>query len=163
MFECRDKLRCDRPENYTYHDRVFASRMNHLIQLTDRNYAAAMYREALKTGFYDLQVCEQDVCVIVQCMKCGPGLCPPIQAARDSYRDITAPSGGMNWNLVKRFIEVCAHDNMYHLHYTSIVVLLTPSLPPSLPPSPFQVQSLLLCPICPHICEHIWGLLGNVS
>lgn len=104
MLECRDKLRCDPPENYTYYDRVFANRMNHIILLTDQNYAAAMYREALKTGFYDLQ------------------------AARDSYRDITAPSGGMNWNLVKRFIEV---------------------------------QSLLLCPICPHICENIWSLLGN--
>ena len=51
------KLRCDPPDNYTYHDRVFANRVNHLIQLTDRNYAATMYKEALKTGFYDLQVC----------------------------------------------------------------------------------------------------------
>lgn len=60
MLECRDKLRCDPPENYTYYDRVFANRMNHIILLTDQNYAAAMYREALKTGFYDLQVCLQD-------------------------------------------------------------------------------------------------------
>ena len=51
-----NNLRCDPPDNYTYHDRVFANRINHLIQLTDQNYAAAMYREALKTGFYDLQV-----------------------------------------------------------------------------------------------------------
>ena len=56
MVEGCDKLRCDPPDNYTYHDRVFANRVNHLIQLTDQNYAAAMYREALKTGFYDLQV-----------------------------------------------------------------------------------------------------------
>jgi leucyl-tRNA synthetase len=104
MLECRDKLRCDPPDNYTYHDRLFANRINHLIQLTDASYRDTMYREALKTGFYDLQ------------------------AARDSYRDFTAPSGGMNWNLVRRFIEV---------------------------------QALLLCPICPHISEHIWALLGN--
>ena len=25
-----------------------------------------------------------------------------------------------------------------------------------------QVQTILLSPICPHICEHIWGLLGKV-
>ena len=56
MLECRDKLRCDQPHNYTYHDRIFANRMNHLIQLTDHSYQATMYREALKTGFYDLQV-----------------------------------------------------------------------------------------------------------
>ncbi|KAL3880632.1 hypothetical protein ACJMK2_032856 [Sinanodonta woodiana] len=24
-----------------------------------------------------------------------------------------------------------------------------------------EVQTLLLCPICPHICEYIWGLLGK--
>ena len=29
-----------------------------------------------------------------------------LQAARDSYKDLTAPTGGMNWNLVRRFIEV---------------------------------------------------------
>ena len=56
MLESQDKLRCDPPDNYTYHDRVFANKMNHLIQLTDASYAGAMYREALKTGFYDLQV-----------------------------------------------------------------------------------------------------------
>ena len=56
MLECRDKLRCDPPHNYTYHDRIFDNRMNHLIQLTDHSYQATMYREALKTGFYNLQV-----------------------------------------------------------------------------------------------------------
>ena len=56
MLECKDKLRCDPPDNYTYHDRVFTNKMNYLIQLTDTNYAGAMYREALKTGFYDMQV-----------------------------------------------------------------------------------------------------------
>ncbi len=39
-------------------------------------------------------------------------------------------SEGMNWLLIKRFIEV---------------------------------QCLLLAPICPHITEHIWGLLGKVA
>jgi leucyl-tRNA synthetase len=26
-----------------------------------------------------------------------------------------------------------------------------------------EVQVLLLAPICPHICEHIWKLIGHVS
>ena len=26
-----------------------------------------------------------------------------------------------------------------------------------------EVQTLLLSPICPHLCEYIWGLLGKVG
>ena len=26
-----------------------------------------------------------------------------------------------------------------------------------------QVQTLLLCPVCPHFAEHVWALLGKVS
>ena len=26
-----------------------------------------------------------------------------------------------------------------------------------------QVQALLLCPVCPHTCEHVWALLGKVT
>ena len=26
-----------------------------------------------------------------------------------------------------------------------------------------EVQVLLLAPICPHLCEHIWKLIGHVS
>ena len=133
MLECRDKLRCDTPDNYTYHDRLFANRMNYLIQLTDANYEDTMYREALKTGFYDLQVSNDALLKYAlrnfqhwsvtsllfflsssgktlyvrsyQALYAG-WLCWCVQAARDSYRDLTAPSGGMNWNLVRRFIEV---------------------------------------------------------
>lgn len=25
-----------------------------------------------------------------------------------------------------------------------------------------EVQTLLLAPICPHLCEHVWSLLGKV-
>ena len=25
-----------------------------------------------------------------------------------------------------------------------------------------QIQALLLCPVCPHISEHVWSLLGKV-
>ena len=36
----------------------------------------------------------------------------PVQAARDRYRDIAAAGNGINWNLVRRFIEV----SMVFLH-----------------------------------------------
>ncbi|KAH3723608.1 hypothetical protein DPMN_049400 [Dreissena polymorpha] len=26
-----------------------------------------------------------------------------------------------------------------------------------------KIQTLLLSPICPHLCEHIWALIGKVS
>ena len=26
-----------------------------------------------------------------------------------------------------------------------------------------EVQILIMCPICPHLCEYIWGLLGKVG
>ncbi len=79
----QDALRSDPPDNFTYQDRVFDTEMNQLIIMADEAYENMMYRDALKSGFYDLQ------------------------AARDRYRDITAAGDGMNWILVKRFIEVC--------------------------------------------------------
>ncbi|KAJ4757913.1 hypothetical protein LUZ62_068288 [Rhynchospora pubera] len=42
-------------EPSTYADRVFANEINFAIRETKKNYEAFMFREALKTGFYDLQ------------------------------------------------------------------------------------------------------------
>ena len=67
---------------YTYHDKVFDNEINNLVKVTDKHYSDMLYREAMKSGFYDLQ------------------------AARDRYRDVTAISEGMNWNLIEKFIEV---------------------------------------------------------
>lgn len=78
----KDSLRCDGQEQFTYHDRVFDSEMNHIINQTEEAYENLMFREAMKHGFYDLQ------------------------AARDRYRDITTAGDGMNWTLVHRFIKV---------------------------------------------------------
>lgn len=80
--------------------------MNLKIEQTDSNYKSALFKEALRTGFFELH------------------------AARDKYRELTANDNGMHVELVFRFIEL---------------------------------QTLLLSPICPHICEHIWQLLGHVS
>nr|XP_036871863.1 leucine--tRNA ligase, cytoplasmic [Manis javanica] len=86
----------------TFNDRVFASEMNAGIIKTDQNYEKMMFKEALKTGFFEFQ------------------------AAKDKYRELAIE--GMHRDLVFRFIEV---------------------------------QTLLLTPFCPHVCEHIWTLLGK--
>ena len=49
-------MRCDPPECFTYQDRVFSNEINDLIVKTDANYENTMFRDAVKTGFYDLQV-----------------------------------------------------------------------------------------------------------
>ncbi|KAI3669040.1 hypothetical protein L6452_40260 [Arctium lappa] len=79
-----------------YADHVFANKMNLAITMTEKNYDEYMFREALKTGFYDLQ------------------------AARDDYR-LSCGSGGMNRDLLWRFIDVqtrliapiCPHYSEY--------------------------------------------------
>lgn len=86
----------------TFNDRVFASEMNAGILKTEQHYDRMMYKEALKSGFFEYQ------------------------AAKDKYRELAVE--GMNRDLVFQFIEK---------------------------------QTLLLAPICPHICEYTWGLLGK--
>ncbi|XP_022964708.1 leucine--tRNA ligase, cytoplasmic-like [Cucurbita moschata] len=65
----------------TYADRVFENEINIAVRTTEKNYKDYMFREALKTGFYDLQ------------------------AARDEYR-FSCGAGGMNRDLVFRFMNV---------------------------------------------------------
>jgi len=38
-----------------FHDLVFESSINRSIQQTDENFAQMRFRDALMTGFYDLQ------------------------------------------------------------------------------------------------------------
>lgn len=66
---------------FTFADNVFANEINIAIEMTEKNYNEYMFREALKTGFYDLQ------------------------AARDEYR-FSCGSGGMNRDLLWRFMDV---------------------------------------------------------
>ncbi|KAM4746906.1 leucine--tRNA ligase, cytoplasmic [Rhinophrynus dorsalis] len=87
---------------YSFNDRVFESEINAGIEKTGQNYEKMMFKEALKTGFFEFQ------------------------AAKDKYRELAIE--GMHRDLVFRFIET---------------------------------QTLLLAPICPHLCEHIWSLLGK--
>ncbi|XP_047325118.1 leucine--tRNA ligase, cytoplasmic-like [Impatiens glandulifera] len=65
----------------TYADRVFSNEISIAVSVTEKNYADYMFREALKTGFYDLQ------------------------AARDEYR-FSCGSDGMNRTLLFQFMDV---------------------------------------------------------
>ncbi|KAF5936824.1 hypothetical protein HYC85_024330 [Camellia sinensis] len=69
------------PPTTTYADRVFANEINIAVKITEKNYSEYLFREALKTGFYDLQ------------------------AARDEYR-FSCGTGGMNRDLLWRFMDV---------------------------------------------------------
>lgn len=64
-----------------YADRVFANEINIAVRTTEQNYSNYMFRDALKTGFYDLQ------------------------AARDEYI-LSCGVGGLNRDLVWRFMDV---------------------------------------------------------
>lgn len=90
---------------YNFHDKVFISEMNTKINQTDDNYSKMLFKEALKSGFFELQ------------------------AARDKYRELCS-SEGMHVELTTQYIAV---------------------------------QAKLIAPICPHVAEHVWELLGNVG
>ncbi|EEC05400.1 leucyl-tRNA synthetase, putative [Ixodes scapularis] len=87
----------------SYVDKVFEADMNHGIRVTAEHFEQMMFKEALRTGFFEYQ------------------------AARDKYRELCVLKG-MHRDLVFKFIET---------------------------------QAVLLSPICPHTCEHVWSLLGK--
>lgn len=89
----------------TFNDKVFMSEMNLKIHETGDNYNRMLYKEALRTGFYELQ------------------------AARDKYLQLSALDG-INWSLIMQYIEL---------------------------------QTILIGPICPHVAEHVLGIIGKGS
>ncbi|XP_053697668.1 leucine--tRNA ligase, cytoplasmic [Sabethes cyaneus] len=88
-----------------FNDSVFVSEMNLKTKETDEFYQKMLFKEALRTGFFEFQ------------------------SARDKYREFCG-SAGMHVDLVVEFI---------------------------------RRQALLIAPICPHVAEHVWELLGNKS
>ncbi|KAJ3589814.1 hypothetical protein NHX12_010655 [Muraenolepis orangiensis] len=100
MIANQSSLRTGPPD--TFNDRVFASEMNAGLLKTEQHYDRMMYKEALKSGFFEFQ------------------------AAKDKYRELAIE--GMHRDLVFHFMEM---------------------------------QTLLLAPICPHLCEYTWSLLDK--
>ncbi|XP_054257041.1 leucine--tRNA ligase, cytoplasmic-like [Macrosteles quadrilineatus] len=90
----------------SFNDLVFLSEMNQKIKETDENYNKMLFKEALRTGFFEMQL------------------------VRDKYRELCQVSGGMHRQLIIRFIEL---------------------------------QALLLSPICPHVAEHVYSLIGKTN
>ncbi|CAD6237682.1 GSCOCG00008299001-RA-CDS [Cotesia congregata] len=89
----------------TFNDKVFLSEMNLKIQETKENYEKMLYKEALRTGFFELQT------------------------ARDKYIQLSALEG-VNWGLIMDYIDL---------------------------------QTILLAPICPHVCEHVRSVINKES
>ncbi|KAI5636626.1 tRNA synthetases class I (I, l, M and v) domain-containing protein [Phthorimaea operculella] len=120
-----------RTGDYNFHDKVFVSEMSTKIQQTDDNYHKMLFKEALKTGFFELQ------------------------AARDKYRELCSEAG-MHADIVTQYIEIQAK-------------LMSPICPHvaehvwGLLGNYIEIQAKLMSPICPHVAEHVWGLLGNKS
>ncbi|XP_014470950.1 PREDICTED: leucine--tRNA ligase, cytoplasmic [Dinoponera quadriceps] len=97
----KDSFRSREP--CTFNDRVFESEINWKIRETGENYSRMLYKEALRTGFFEFQ------------------------AARDKYLQLSTLDG-INRTLIMKYIEL---------------------------------QVVILSPICPHVCEYIWGLIGK--
>ena len=71
-----------RGDKSSFADRVFENAINVAIAQTQENFEKMMFRDALKTGFYDLQ------------------------SARDAYRVLCGGDSGMHVELALKYIEV---------------------------------------------------------
>ncbi|KAL3068010.1 hypothetical protein niasHT_038000 [Heterodera trifolii] len=98
----KGELRKDGTE--TFADKIFNNEMNRLILITGDHFERTLFKEALKTGFFEYQL------------------------ARDNYRQLCGSDQAMSAALVLRFIET---------------------------------QAIILSPICPHVSERAWELLGK--
>jgi leucyl-tRNA synthetase len=88
----------DAPE--TFADKFFANEMCRLMELTDQHYEHTLFREAVKTGFFEYQV-------FYFRQKCEPLNFEQFfwcfQDARDSYRLLCGSDSNMSETLVFRY------------------------------------------------------------
>ena len=56
MISLKDSMRNNSRDKWNYQDIVFNNEINNAIVVTDNHYDNMMFKEALKTCFYDLQV-----------------------------------------------------------------------------------------------------------
>ncbi|XP_050548694.1 leucine--tRNA ligase, cytoplasmic isoform X2 [Daktulosphaira vitifoliae] len=106
VLESLASLRCGSSNSYP--DTLFKNEINLKIKQTEEFYEKLLFKEALRTGFFELQ------------------------AARDRYRELCG-----NPDLGGDFM----HKDLI-LHF-------------------IRVQTILVAPICPHVAEHVYQLLGN--
>lgn len=59
MVEMKQSLRSNK--NLTFHDKVFVNEMNKRMQETSKNYNDMLFREALRTGFFEMQASRDKV------------------------------------------------------------------------------------------------------
>ena len=59
MVEMKQSLRSSK--NQTFHDEVFVNEMNKRMQETSKNYNEMLFREALRTGFFEMQASRDKV------------------------------------------------------------------------------------------------------
>ena len=79
--ENKASMRDESAPKDTYADRVFESEINRAINVTKGHYEKMMFKEALKSGFFEFQ------------------------SARDRYREVSS-SEPLHFGLIMRFIEV---------------------------------------------------------
>uniref|UniRef100_A0A914W357 leucine--tRNA ligase n=1 Tax=Plectus sambesii TaxID=2011161 RepID=A0A914W357_9BILA len=84
MLELKEKGAFRSGEPTTFNDRVFINEMNKAIGETAKYYELTLFKEAIRTGFYEFQI------------------------YRDKYRELCGGNTGMNEQLVMRFIETQA-------------------------------------------------------
>ena len=90
-----DTYRKDAPDHF--YDKVFTNDIDNAIQQTEMHYNKTMYREALKSGFYEFQ------------------------SSRDRYRELASAGAGMHRDLILKYIRtqmvllspVCPHISDY--------------------------------------------------
>ena len=59
MIEIKESLKSRK--NATFHDEVFVNEMNKRMQETSKNYNEMLFREALRTGFFEMQAARDKV------------------------------------------------------------------------------------------------------
>ena len=65
MAEMKESLRSSK--HLTFHDEVFVNEMNKRMKETSKNYNEMLFREALRTGFFEMQAARDKVKIFIEC------------------------------------------------------------------------------------------------
>ncbi|KAG8243496.1 hypothetical protein J6590_044143 [Homalodisca vitripennis] len=118
----------------SFNDLVFQSEMNLKLRETDDNYTKMLFKEALRTGFFEMQ------------------------AVRDKYRELSQVSGGMHRQLV-----LSNKSGPLYQRVTFPDLLHEKVGDRGVKYGFIELQALMLSPICPHVAEHVYSLIGKLK